>query len=88
MVQAASNMLQLFKPGDVIYGYCGGAFGRDSYDTKTCTFVTKSYAVFENEEGVGQILNFDVKDPETFENIATWKEDISKSFYSRIKNES
>ncbi len=53
-------MLSLFKPGDVIYGYCNGYFGRDNYDTKTCVLVYPKFAVFTNEEGYGTVLNYDL----------------------------
>ena len=52
------NMLQVFKAGDRIGGYCNGAFGRDDYDNKTCVMVTPNYAVFENEDGDGTVLNY------------------------------
>lgn len=52
------NMMQIFKVGDEIGGYCNGYFGRDDYDNKTCVMVTPKYAVFENEHGEGRILNF------------------------------
>jgi hypothetical protein len=51
------NMLHLFKPGDVIYGYCNGRFGGDDYKTKTCVAVRPQYAVFEYEDGSAAVLN-------------------------------
>lgn len=52
-----NNMMQIFKIGDRIGGYCNGYFGRDDYDNKTCVFVALKYAVFENEDRCGSILN-------------------------------
>lgn len=53
------NMLKLFKPGDVLYGYCQGYFGRDDYWTKTCVSVRPKYAVFEyNDTGYATTLNY------------------------------
>ena len=52
------NMMQVFRPGDEINGYCGGCFGRDDYDDKVCVLVTPKYAVFQNEEGDGTVLNY------------------------------
>ena len=52
------NMLKLFSVGDEIFGYCNGLFGRDSYDNKVCVMVTPKYAVFQNEDGVGELLNY------------------------------
>ena len=51
------NMLKLIGVGTRISGYCGGYFGRDDYDDKTCVFVTPRYAVFENDEGKATVLN-------------------------------
>ena len=50
-------MHKLFNIGDKIYGYCNGFFGRDSYSDKKCVFVSENYAVFEDEDGVGHVLN-------------------------------
>ena len=71
-----SNMLQLFAPGDMIYGYCQGAFGRDDYDDKVCVLVRPKYALFENEIGHATVLNYG-KWLEDYD-IASWKvkEDI------------
>jgi len=75
------NMLQLFKAGDTIYGYCGGAFGRDDYDTKVCVKVTPNYAVFENSGGFATVLNFN-------DNLVTydtekWKENSEENDYGQ-----
>jgi len=53
-----SNMMEVFKAGDEIDGYCGGVFGRDDYDFKVCVFVTPSYAVFQNADNRGAVLNY------------------------------
>ena len=52
------NMLQIFKLGDQIGGYCNGFFGRDDYDNKICVMVNPKFAVFQNEEGEGSILAY------------------------------
>lgn len=52
------NMFKVFSVGDEIKGYCNGYFGRDDYNDKTCVFVTKGYAVFENDDGEGSVINF------------------------------
>ncbi len=66
------NMLQLFSPGDIIYGYCNGYFGRDDYEDKTCVVVTRKYAVFEYEDGSASVLNL----RENFDSkmIQEWKD--------------
>lgn len=52
------NMLQIFKVGDEIGGYCNGYFGRDYYEDRICTFVAIDYAVFEDIDGHGTILSY------------------------------
>lgn len=52
------KMFELFNIGDVIYGYCNGFFG-DDWETKTCVFITSNYAVFQNKDGCGTILNYE-----------------------------
>ena len=52
------NMMQVFRVGDEVSGYCCGVFGRDSYDDKVCVFVSLNYAVFQNKDGHGYILNY------------------------------
>jgi hypothetical protein len=66
------NMLQLFQPGDVIYGFCNGFFGRDDYETKTCVLVRPRYAVFEYASGQAATLNEDGRLDE--QTVAKWKE--------------
>lgn len=53
------SMMKIFFVGDMIGDYCNGYFGRDDCDNKTCVFVTPFYAVFQNEEGKGSILNYE-----------------------------
>lgn len=66
------DMKDLFAPGDVIYGYCNGFFGRDDYDTKTCIVVGSKYAVFKNEEEYYTIINYsNYLDKET---VDKWKD--------------
>lgn len=73
------NMLQLFARGDVLYGYCNGFFGRDSYTQKTCVLVRPTYAVFEylplNSETIAATtLNFGEGCTDlTFERVTAWK---------------
>lgn len=66
-------MNELFSPGDIIYGYCDGVFGRDDYDTKTCIFINSNYAVFQNEIGHGTILNTHCNGYLTKERVDEWK---------------
>ena len=56
-------MNKLFTPGDILYGFCNGFFGRDDYDDKVCIFVNNRFAVFQYlsgpYEGNGVVLNYD-----------------------------
>lgn len=73
------NMLQLFKEGDVIYGYCNGAFGRDDYEDKVCVKVTPYYAVFEyldEYENGATVINFSERFAEIYGNsIEEWRKE-------------
>jgi len=70
------NMLQLFKAGDTIYGYCNGFFGRDDYERKICVAVRPKYAVFEYENGKATTLNLSERlTPETVEKWKTPESD-------------
>ena len=68
-------MLQLFKIGDMLYGFCNGYFGSADYDNKVCVMVTPEYAVFQYINGFsvgkGVVLNYDTG--LTKELINNWK---------------
>src|ERR1700687_5979436 len=42
-----------FKEGMVLYGYCNGIFGEDSYEDKKITCIIGNYMEVENIEGNG-----------------------------------
>lgn len=72
-------MKDLFSVGDIIYGFCNGAFGRDDYDTKICILTNDKFAVFQyldgEFEGNGIVLN-----KTTFSDkklISEWKKENS-----------
>jgi len=46
-----TNMFELFKPGDRLFGFCNGYFGRDDYANKICVAVRPQYALFEYVDG-------------------------------------
>ena len=52
-------MSKPFRVGDRIGGFCNGYFGRDDYEDKTCVFVSSYFAVFQNRDGHGTLLNYD-----------------------------
>lgn len=39
------------QPGMTLYGYCGGVFGRDSYDDKVVVLIQDNTLTVKNEEG-------------------------------------
>jgi hypothetical protein len=41
----------LIQPGMYLYGYCGGRFGRDSYDDKLVLSVSNNQVTVRNENG-------------------------------------
>ena len=67
-------MKDLFSVGDRIGGFCNGYFGRDDYDDKVCVFVNNTFAVFQNDDGVGSVIN--KEDGLTIETVEGWKECI------------
>jgi len=46
-----------FRPGMKLYGYCGGIFGRDSYDIKTIFEIHPKQIQVINSEGLYQTGN-------------------------------
>lgn len=45
------------KVGSVLHGFCGGAFGRDSYDHKRVEAMGKGWLVARNERGVPEFYS-------------------------------
>jgi hypothetical protein len=39
------------RVGDVLYGFCGGAFGRDSYGTKRVEAIGADWVVAREDDG-------------------------------------
>ncbi len=66
------NMLQLFKVGDEIEGFCNGYFGRDDYEAKVCVMVTPKYAVFQYGNGMATVLNYTERLEKEAEKVKTW----------------
>lgn len=64
------NMMQIFKIGDEIEGYCEGYFGRDDYEAKTCILVTPHSAVFQRVDCSLTVLNY--PDNELYERAKSW----------------
>jgi len=52
------NMMQIFKKGDELAGYCNGYFGRGDYEDKTCILVTPYSAVFQRPDKSLTVLNY------------------------------
>ncbi len=72
------NMLQIFKVGDEIEGYCGGYFGRDDYADKICVMVTKKAVVFEDEDLHLSTINVSYGDMIEFKETASKWMKVSK----------
>lgn len=46
------------RVGDTLYGYCGGAFGRDSYEDKTVLHIGHDYVVVRSDILRGAYPNY------------------------------
>lgn len=66
----------LIKVGDVLYGFCNGAFGRDDYDTKICVKSNQYYSIFVYKRDPQRAVVLNYKDyPWITENdINNWKD--------------
>lgn len=45
--------------GMILYGYCQGEFGRDTYGSKTIEAVSRDWIVVREEDGTPKIASFD-----------------------------
>jgi hypothetical protein len=45
-----------FRLGDIIHGFCGGAFGRDSYNCRRVEAVGADWVVTRNERGEVELV--------------------------------
>ncbi len=52
-------MKDLFEIGEILYGYCNGYFGRDSYEDKVVEAVGKDWVVCRDESGMIHFATFD-----------------------------
>lgn len=43
----------MIRVGTLLFGYCGGAFGRDSYDIKRVEAIGADWVVARNQQGSG-----------------------------------
>jgi hypothetical protein len=58
LIKRAKDIKTFFSVGDRIGGFCNGYFGRDDYKIKTCVAVFNNFAVFQYQDGSGEILNY------------------------------
>ena len=64
--------------GTPLYGYCGGAFGRDSYDKKYIVLAGKDWIVVLDSEGYPNDTIFE--SPEImYEKIKEWSGEKAKA---------
>lgn len=63
------------KPGDKLYGFCNGYFGRDYYETKIVEAIGVDWLVVREENsGTPIMCNFDAMDTEQIvEYLKEWK---------------
>lgn len=54
--------------GDVLYGFCAGYFGRDSYDDKRVEAIGSDWVVVRNDSGGVEMYD---GDPETLREFRT-----------------
>lgn len=45
------------RVGDVLYGFCGGWFGRNSYDDKRVEVIGSDWVVVRTEHGVAEFAS-------------------------------
>lgn len=50
--------MRSFEPGDVLFGFCGGFFGRDSHGPKTIEAIGKDWVVVREEDGSPNVAFF------------------------------
>lgn len=58
ILKKSEDVKKYFSVGDRISGFCNGLFGRDDYGNKICVAIFEKFAVFQYEDGSGEILNF------------------------------
>lgn len=51
------------RVGDVLYGFCGGAFGRDSYADKRVEAIGADWVVVREDNGAVGFACDDTRDP-------------------------
>lgn len=47
------------EPGDTLFGFCGGYFGRDSYGNKVVAAVGRDWVVVREEDGTPNFAHVD-----------------------------
>jgi len=58
LFKKSEDVKRCFDVGDRIGGFCNGFFGREDYEDKICVAVFENYAVFQYDDGSGEVLNF------------------------------
>ena len=75
LFKKAEDVKRGFSVGDRIGGFCNGYFGRDDYEDKICVGVFEKYAIFQYDDGTGEVLNFPKDEDGLFWSyVETWKE--------------
>lgn len=62
-----------FQVGDILYGFCDGCFGRDSYDTKRVEAIGDDWVVARGvSNGIPFFANFDVTEMKDWPDFSRW----------------
>ena len=67
-----------FIIGEMLYGFCGGYFGRDSYKNKRVEAFGVDWLVCRDEDGnihFAQLDNFKEQDNDFWEEVERWREE-------------
>lgn len=74
---------KVFAVGDVIHGFCGGHFGRDSYSCKKVEHIGPDYIVFRilNDWGAGGVTIYSGTQEEIYSSLSEYMEKPDSEYY-------
>ncbi len=72
-----------FEIGDIIHGFCGGYFGRDSYSCKKVEYIGHDYIVFRilNNWCAGEVMSCSGNQEEIFNKLSQYMEKEDPEYY-------
>ena len=62
------------RVGDVLFGFCGGFFGRDSYQDKRIEAIGADWVVARDDMGHVHVATFDQRDGWTLNELKQYRE--------------